>query len=205
LNFGDLHRLEPFCESWGTSRGGALDRFFIERFLKAELSRCRGNFLECGGIRYRHLIPSQNIVSYDVLDIDNKAPGVTICGDIEDLRSVPSNKYHVVICTQVLQYVNDPKRAIAELHRILRRRGRLFLSVPFIEKDCARLKDKWRFTKSSIEQLLGTFHVVEVCGCGNLFSSICYLAGLGQSDIEPKTLIVESAEFYHVVLGKAQK
>jgi SAM-dependent methyltransferase len=205
LNFGDLARFEPFCKNWGTSRGGAIDRYYIDAFLEAELRGCRGNFLECGGMRYRPFVPRQNVVRYDVVDIDGTVPGLTIRDDIQDLRSLASNSYHVVICTQVLQYVDDPGRAIAELHRILRRGGRLFVSVPLIEKDHLRMGDRWRFTKASMQRLLSPFRTIEVSGCGNLLSSVCYLVGLGQEDIEEKALAVESSEFYHVIVAKAKK
>jgi SAM-dependent methyltransferase len=205
LNFGDLKRFEPFCERWGNSRGGAIDRFYIDAFLTHELKKVRGRFLECGALRYHSLVPPKNVVSYDIVDRDPNVSGVTICCDIQDLASIAANSYDVVICTQVLQYVGNPRQAISELHRVLRPGGQLFLSVPFIEKDYATLEDKWRFTKKSVQSLLVPFRHSQVTTKGNLFSSVCYLLGLGQADVSAMELNQENKSFYQLVLAKARK
>lgn len=41
--------------------------------------------------------------------------------------------FDVVICRAVLQYVSRPERTLLELHRVLRPRGSLIGSVPFLE------------------------------------------------------------------------
>ncbi|NIP26963.1 MAG: class I SAM-dependent methyltransferase, partial [Phycisphaerae bacterium] len=49
-----------------------------------------------------------------------------------DLSSIPiqDNQYDMVICTQVLEHVPEPKAVLAELHRVLKLRGELWLSAP---------------------------------------------------------------------------
>lgn len=205
LDFGDLKRFEPFCENWGTSRGGPIDRFYIDAFLKRELRRLHGRFLECGGDRYRRLVPPKNVMMYDVVDLDPSVSHVTICCDIQHLGRIATNSYDVVICTQVLQYVENPDRAVSELHRVLKLGGQLFLSVPFIEKDYTRMEDKWRFTRKSVQSLLAPFRRCQVITKGNLFSSVCYLLGLGQADVSLAELNREDKQFYQLVLAKARK
>jgi SAM-dependent methyltransferase len=205
MKFGDFKRFEPFCEKWGESRGGAIDRFFIDAFLRLELKRVRGHILECGGQRYRTLVPPPHIVSYDVVDLNPHTPFVTIRGDIQHLGTIATSTYDVVICTQVLQYVDDPTRAVSELRRVLCPGGRLLLSVPFIEKDYVRMGDNWRFTRKSVKLLLSQFRRSEVTTKGNLFSSVCYLSGLGQADVSPTDLNRTDRNFYQLVLAKAWK
>src|SRR5262245_61211103 len=120
MDFGELRRFKPFCEKWGTSRGGAIDRYYIDAFIEASLKGGRGRFLECGGQRYRKVIPSRSIKSYDVIDRDPTIPSLTIHADIQNLKSVGTDSFDVIICTQVLQYVERPARALRELHRVLR-------------------------------------------------------------------------------------
>src|SRR4051812_25937907 len=43
----------------------------------------------------------------------------------------PDASFDVVLCTQVLEHVPNPREVLGELHRLLRDGGRLYLSVPF--------------------------------------------------------------------------
>ena len=142
---------------------------------------------------------------YDVIDVDPSVPHVTICCDIQCLDSIATNSYDVVICTQVLQYVENPDQAVSELHRVLALGGQLLLSVPFIEKDYKRMEDNWRFTRKSVQSLLTRFRHAQVITRGNLFSSVSYLLGLGQADIRIADLNRKDEQFYQLVLAKAQK
>ena len=142
---------------------------------------------------------------YDVVDLDRSVSHVTICCDIQCLDQIATGSYDVVICTQVLQYVEKPDRAVSELHRVLKLGGQFFLSVPFIEKDYTRMEDKWRFTRRSVQSLLAPFRRSHVITKGNLFSSVSYLLGLGQADIGIGELNREDKQFYQLVLAKAQK
>jgi SAM-dependent methyltransferase len=71
-----------------------------------------------------------------------------------------------VICTQVMEYLAEPGKAIAEILRVLRRGGHLFLSTPSVflrnnEKEC------WRFLPQGLKHLLRDFESVEVIAEGN--------------------------------------
>jgi SAM-dependent methyltransferase len=84
-------------------------------------------------------------------------------------------RFDLVICTQVLEYVPDPAAAIAEMHRVLKPGGRLLLSVP---SACPRDADHecWRFLPGGLRNLLKDFRDVEVVAEGGsitgLFRSI---------------------------------
>jgi SAM-dependent methyltransferase len=71
-----------------------------------------------------------------------------------------------VMCTQVFEYVPDPGLAVAEIKRVLRKGGVLFLSVPSVflkEND----KECWRFLPEGLRHLLREFETVEVTPEGN--------------------------------------
>lgn len=70
-------------------------------------------------------------------------------------------QFDLVICTQVLQYVPDPKVVIDEIARVLRPGGSIFLSVPSsypIDSD----GECWRFLPASLRHLLAGFSSVEI-------------------------------------------
>jgi len=75
-------------------------------------------------------------------------------------------QFDFVICTQVFEYLPDPALAVAEIKRVLRAGGVLFLSAPSIflrndEKEC------WRFLPAGLRHLLREFETVEVIPEGN--------------------------------------
>lgn len=205
VNFGDFNRRSPFCSRWGATRGGAIDRYYIDRFIKENLRGTRGRYLECGGRVYRQFIPDEGLLTYDVIDSNPQALGVTIFSDLQNFRDTIPYRFDFIICTQVLQYVEAPARAIDELHHVLNPGGTLLLSVPFIEKDFAEMSDRWRFSRRSVAELLGSFCSVHVESRGNLFSSLSYLAGLGLDDVECNDLDGSDDAFYQVVVATAVK
>ena len=77
----------------------------------------------------------------------------------------------VVICTQVLEYIHDPQLAVAEIYRVLKPGGTLFLTVPAIfprdaDHDC------WRFMPESLRYLLRRFSRVEIEAEGSSVTGI---------------------------------
>jgi len=75
-------------------------------------------------------------------------------------------KFDLVICTQVLEYAPKPENLIAEIHRVLKPCGYLFLSAP-----AASVRDSdvdcWRFLPAGLEKLLISFSDVEVAPEGS--------------------------------------
>jgi len=75
-------------------------------------------------------------------------------------------QFDFVICTQVFEYLQDPGLAVAEIKRVLRKGGVLFLSAPSVflrdnDKEC------WRFLPQGLRHLLREFETVEVIPEGN--------------------------------------
>src|ERR1700676_5329014 len=75
-------------------------------------------------------------------------------------------QFDFVICTQVFEYLPDPRLAVAEIKRVLRQGGVLFLSAPSVflrdnDKEC------WRFLPEGLRHLLREFETVEVIPGGN--------------------------------------
>jgi SAM-dependent methyltransferase len=75
-------------------------------------------------------------------------------------------RFDLVICTQVLQYVAQPSCVFAEIHRVLRPGGALLLSVPSAslvdaEEEC------WRFLPAGLRLLSAGFLRVQVVAEGS--------------------------------------
>lgn len=65
---------------------------------------------------------------------DKYMKGVDFTIDITDMREVPSMSYDIFICSHVLEHVEDDKKALSELFRILKPGGFGILMVPIVLK-----------------------------------------------------------------------
>jgi len=75
-------------------------------------------------------------------------------------------QFDFVICTQVFEYLPDPALAVAEIKRVLRKGGVLFLSAPsvFVRENDGEC---WRFLPEGLRHLLKDFESVQVTPEGN--------------------------------------
>jgi SAM-dependent methyltransferase len=112
---------------------------------------------------YRALL-GERVEHYVAVDVQASSL-VTVCGAAEALP-FPTGQFDFVICTQVLEYLQEPGVAIAEIWRVLRSGGLLFLSAPAVFlRDHER--EYWRFLPPSLRLLLREFDAVDVFPEGN--------------------------------------
>ena len=78
-----------------------------------------------------------------------------LVGPIEQLP-VEDASFDVVLCIQVLEHVDDPVRAIRELHRVTRPGGRVLLSTHGTQGYHPVPNDHWRWTHTGLERLFNT-------------------------------------------------
>ncbi len=99
----------------------------------------------------------------ETLDIDPNA-NATYTADICQNNSaiIPDNHFDFVLCTEVLEHTLNPFYAVAEIHRILKPGGFLFLSTPFNFRIHGPLPDCWRFTEHGLRELLKNYKIIEL-------------------------------------------
>lgn len=101
-------------------------------------------------------------VTVETLDIDPSA-GTTYVADICAAENgLPSDRFDVVVCTEVLEHTLDPFAAVATLRRILKPGGVLCLSTPFNFRIHGPLPDCWRFSEHGLRALLKNFTIDEL-------------------------------------------
>jgi SAM-dependent methyltransferase len=69
------------------------------------------------------------------------------------MREVPSERYDTVLCSEVLEHLPHPERAVTELCRVLRPDGCLILSVPFLSRLHEEPNDFFRFTEHGLRAM----------------------------------------------------
>ncbi len=98
---------------------------------------------------------------------------VDIVADLPNLP-VADKAYDVVLCTEVMEYLDDPVAALHEMARILKNDGALILTVPFIHPLHGDAEaDKFRFTVSFINQYFGAaYNNCTIIPMGGLYASV---------------------------------
>ena len=115
--------------------------------------------LSAGSIDYRELIESRvgtRMISTDwphaptpvQVDVFCEATRLPFC----------SGSFDSALCTEVLEHLPDPARALAELHRVLKPAGWLLATSPFVYHAHQRPYDFFRYTEHGLR------HLFEVAG-----------------------------------------
>ena len=91
---------------------------------------------------------------------------------------VPDARFDHVVCTQVLEHLPEPQRVVAELARVLKPGGTLWLSAPLFYAEHERPYDFFRYTRYGLERLLADagFEVREIAWLEGYFGTLSYQA-----------------------------
>jgi SAM-dependent methyltransferase len=101
--------------------------------------------------------------------------------DVQQLsRVVPLDSYDLVICTEVLEHVENPRQAVEEIRRILKPNGTLLATTPFIVPYHPDPKDYWRMTSEGWRSMLCSWSCADVSAHGNRPLAIWYLLETGR-------------------------
>ncbi len=146
----------PILDYLGLTR--KITRPRIEAFLKKYKSDKKTLDIGCGTALYGGLFPNRT-----TLDIAER-PGVPvdIIGDAHDLKMIKDSEYEVILCTEVLEHLHTPAKAIAEFHRVLQTGGLLLLTTRFIFPLHDTPGDYYRYTKFGLQHLLKDFEILEL-------------------------------------------
>ncbi len=94
------------------------------------------------------------------LDIRTGA-GVRIIGDAQAL-GIRDASFPMVLCTEVLEHLPEPQRAIDEMYRVLEPGGTLVLTTRFLFPIHDAPHDYFRFTKYGLRHLLRRFEILDL-------------------------------------------
>lgn len=132
-----------------------LTRVTLDRFIAAHASG--GLTLDLGAQAgpYASLFPRR--VGLDL----HAAPGIAVVGDARHLP-VRTDTFDVVVCTEMLEHVQEPQAAVDEMWRVLKPGGMLVLTTRFLFPIHDAPHDYFRFTKYGLRHLLRRFEIHEL-------------------------------------------
>jgi len=127
--------------------------------------------LGCGNGPYWHLNPSLNWVGVDVIE----TPRTSVV--VKTGESLPFEKdtFDFVLCTQVLEHIDDNQFMIDQIERVMKPGGLLLVNVPFLYPLHGLPWDYHRITPERLGVILQNFHIDKILTCGGIGSSISTL------------------------------
>lgn len=211
VRFGDLRRTTPIAGDFGYSRGGPVDRHYIEQFLARHRQDIRGRVLEVGDSSYTRRFGGAHVTQADVLHIDPGAPGVTFVGDLADGSMLPDATFDCIVLTQTLHLVFDYMAALRTLERVLVPGGVLLLTVPGISNVAT---DEWGATwhysfthhalRLACDAVFGAGRSA-VTSHGNVLAAVAFLHGLGRDELTAAELDEVHVEYSIVNTARVVK
>jgi len=133
----------------------------LEPFILDQLHRSAAPLLDlgCGNRPYKAYYPPGEALGADV--VQSSTNNVDVVIDPTVALPFPDERFESILCTQVLEHVEDPYLLITESYRVLKPRGRLILTCPFIWELHERPHDYLRFTEYWLRKTLAEtgFHV----------------------------------------------
>ena len=132
-----------------------LTRFYMYKQIKnCFKNKIKGNILSISGIDY-----IQPLISADAKVLNSEYPVV-------DMQNMPYNNdsFDFVISDQVIEHLENPRRAIRESHRVLKNGGIAIHTSCFINHIHLCPHDFWRFSPSALKLLCKDFSEIICCG-----------------------------------------
>jgi len=140
----------------------------IKKFLSSKISRDRMDLfirryacgektldVGCGSSYYSEYFPDR--IGFDITFRD----GVNIIGDAISLP-FGDESFEFVLCTEVIEHLKEPQRAIGEMWRVLKPKGRLLLTTRFVFPLHDTPYDYYRFTKYGLRYLLRDWKILVI-------------------------------------------
>lgn len=209
MRWGNLRRLEPVSPRWGSERGTAVDRGYIEHFFEEHRYLITGHVLEVRDARYSTQY-GHDLTAIDIVDIDPRNDDATIIADLAERGSLPAGAFDCVVVPQTLVYVTDPVAAVANLWDSLSPGGALLLTTPAIARldpDVPDL-DRWHLMPAGLEQVIRQAcpdAAATIRGYGNPVVAVAFLHGIAAEELRPADLAAQHPGFPVVVTAAVRK
>lgn len=148
----------------------------MEVFAKGTRRRMRVLDAGAGRSPYRKLFKHARYETADFAQLDpSKYRRLDYVCDIAELP-MADGRYDRIICNQVLEHVPEPAKALAELFRVLKPGGRLFLSAPLYFQEHQKPYDFYRYTQYGFRRLFeeAGFEIVRMNWLEGFFGTVSY-------------------------------
>ena len=121
-------------------------------------------------LKVLHIAPEQcfynlfkNLKNINYTTFDLNSPLADIKGDICNLP-FKENSFDFILCNHVLEHINDDKKAMKELYRVLNKNGTAILQVPINQKSSKTFEDSSIVNKKERIEKFGQYDHIRLYG-----------------------------------------
>ncbi len=121
-------------------------------------------------LKVLHIAPEQcfynlfkNLKNINYTTFDLNSPLADIKGDICNLP-FKENSFDFILCNHVLEHINDDKKAMKELYRVLNKNGTAILQVPINQKSSKTFEDSLIIDKKERIEKFGQYDHIRLYG-----------------------------------------
>ena len=129
-------------------------RFYLDRLLNKQ--KYYGKVLDIGGLKANKRgdfrPPLNEVDSWQYANINSNSNPDFLCDATE--IPVDENTYDIVLLTELLEHVKNPKAVLMESHRVLVPNGRIIITMPFLIAIHGDPDDYQRWTPSKFKIVL---------------------------------------------------
>lgn len=149
----------------------------VYRHVKIFLQKTNGNLLDlgCGESPYRFLVNEKttNYFGVDIADavnFDYQRTDITHF----DGKKIPfaDTYFDFIICTEVLEHVEDYQTLADEVYRVLKVNGKALFSIPWSARYHYIPHDYFRYTPTTLKKIFSPYKEVEIIPRGTDVTSI---------------------------------
>ena len=148
----------------------------------------KGDLLDigCGNKPYAKIL-SKYIISYTGLEINQEVKyfgnRADVYGNAKSLK-FKDNSFDTILCTEVIEHIDDPFKVLNEIYRVLKPNGILILTAPF-SFPVHDKKDYWRFSTQGLKEIFhkSGFHDEKIVPVNNTSMTIAILLNIYLFDL----------------------
>jgi SAM-dependent methyltransferase len=152
-------------------------RWANKQFIRKEAKKMMisSDVLDVGAGRapYKQYFEEHNYMTQDIKDYEGN---IDVISNIYNIPLMDKSQ-DFIICTQVMEHLNNPDEAFKEFNRLLRIGGKVLLTVPLMTGEHEKPNDYYRYTQYALKELgeRNGFKIMMIRAQGGLFITIDFL------------------------------
>lgn len=210
IGFFEQLSTKPVSRVSGSERGMAIDRYFIEEFLKKNENYIHGTVMEIADNKYTKKF-GREVDKSIICHVKGWGKDSIVC-NFETGEGCEENFLDCLICTQTLQYIFNLESAIKNIFKMLKAGGTALITVPGIKPLCEYENDRWgefwSFTFNSVNRLCSLVCDTDgycVTQYGNVKLASAYLYGLCVEELSPSDFYYNDLQYPFVICARITK